>query len=76
MRINGNKIIERRQKRKFAPAIYFILELILIWLVLTVLEVNYNPMDWTIWSQISMIVFGIYAIFKMLYIYNRQKRYE
>jgi predicted transporter len=76
MKMNGSKIRERRHKRAFAPAIYFILELILMWLILTVWEVNFNPTDWKNLSQFIMFVFTIYALFKMIYIYNRQKNYK
>ena len=75
MRIENNKIIERRRKRQFVPAIYFILELIFMWLVLTILQVSFNPIYWEIWSKIVMLLFIIYAFIKMLHIYDRQKDY-
>jgi len=76
MRLKSSKIIERRKKRQFIPAIYFILELIFMWLVLTILQVSFNPIDWEIWSQVVMLLFSSYAFFKMIHIYNRQKNYD
>ena len=75
MRIKNSKIIERRKKRLFVPAIYFILELIFMWLVLTILEMSFNPLDWELWSQLVMVFFSAYALFKMIHIYNRQEDY-
>lgn len=76
MRIKNNKIRERRRKRQFIPAIYFILELIFMWLVLTILQTDFNPIRWELWSQVIMLSFSAYAFFKMIHIYNRQKDYD
>jgi hypothetical protein len=75
MRLENSKIKERRKKRVFLPIVYFILELTLAWLVFVILQISYNPLDWAVWSQVLMILFVIYAFFKMLHIYNRQKDY-
>ena len=75
MRLENSKIKERRKKRVFLPIVYFILELILVWLVFVIIQMSYNPLDWAVWSQVLMILFGIYAFLKMLHIYNRQKDY-
>jgi hypothetical protein len=48
----------------------------LAWLVFVILQISYNPLDWAVWSQVLMILFVIYAFFKMLHIYNRQKDYS
>jgi len=75
MRLGNSKIKERRKKRVFLPFIYFIAELTLIWLVFVIIQLSYNPLDWAVWSQVLMILFGIYAFLKMLHVYNRQKDY-
>jgi len=75
MILKSNKIKERRKKRIFLPAIYFILELIFAWLVFVIIQLSYNPIDWDLWSQISMIIFGVYSFLKMLHVYDRQKNY-
>jgi hypothetical protein len=76
MRRENSKIKERRRNRKFVPAIYFILELIFMWLVLTILQLSCNPIDWELWSQVVMVLFASYALLKMLHIYKRQKDYD
>jgi len=75
MKLKINKIKERRKKRVFLPAIYFILELIFVWLVFVVIQLSYNPMTWDLWCQILTIIFAIYSFLKMLHIYDRQKNY-
>ena len=75
MRLKSSKIIERRKKRVFMPVIYFILELIFAWLVFVIIQLSYNPLVWALWSQILMIMFGIYSFLKMLHVYDRQKNY-
>ena len=76
MRRESSKIIERRRKRRIIPIIYFILELVFMWLVLTNLQLSFNPLAWEVWSQIIMVLFAVYAFLKMLHIYGRQKDYE
>ena len=76
MRKVNRKIKERRKKRQFIPVIYFILELMFIWLLLSLLQVNFKPMEWQGWSLSIMFLFGLYALFKMINIYNRQESYS
>jgi len=73
--INNFKREERRRKRLFIPAIYFILEIIFMWLVLSILQVRFSILSWEDWSQLVMFLFFSYALFKMLHIYKRQKSY-
>ena len=75
MRLENSKIKERRKKRVFLPVVYFILELTLVWLVFVIIQISYNPLDWAVWSQVLMVIFGMYSFFKMLHIYRRQKNY-
>jgi len=76
MRIDqGNRVEERRKKRLFIPAIYFILELIYMWLILTIIQANQNPLTWALWGQLIMGVFFLYALFKTIHVYRRQKEY-
>ncbi len=76
MRIGTSKIKERRKKRKFIPLLYFILEVILIWLVFVLIELSYNPLDWDLWTYILSIMGIAYSFAKMLEIYKRQKNYK
>jgi len=73
--INNFKRKERRKKRLLIPAIYFILEIIFMWLVLSILQIHFNILYWEDWSKIVMFVFTLYAFLKMLHIYKRQKSY-
>jgi len=75
MMLKNSKIKERRKKRVFIPIAYFILELTLVWLVFVIIQISYNPLDWAVWSQVLMILFGIYSFLKTLHIYKRQKDY-
>jgi len=71
----GKRVEERRKKRLFTPAIYFILELIYMWLILTIIQVNQNPLTWELWSQLIMAIFALYSLFKTIHVYRRQKEY-
>lgn len=75
MKLGSSKIKERRKKRVFTPFIYFILELILIWLVFVIIEVSYNPLDWDLWTYILSLIGIAYSFMRMLNIYDRQKNY-
>ncbi len=76
MYFNSSKIKERRKKRRFMPFIYFVLEIILIWLVFVIVEISYNPLDWDLWTYIISIIGIAYSFMKMLHIYDRQKSYK
>jgi len=75
MRIVNHKVRERRKKRMFIPALYFSLEVIFIWLVLSVIQQNLFIPTWELWSILVFIVFVGYAIFKTVHVYQRQKDY-
>ena len=60
----------------FMPMFYFILEIIFIWLVLSLIQLKFDPRDWEIWSMGIFIILGAYSFFKTLHVYNRQKSYE
>ena len=74
--VTSSKIHERRKKRLVIPMVYFILEMIFVWLVLSLIQLKFDFMDWAIWSIGVFILLGIYAFSKTLHIYNRQKSYE
>ena len=56
--------------------VYFILEIIFVWLVLSLIQLKFDPRDWAIWSMGIFILWGVYSFSKMLHVYNRQKSYE
>jgi len=77
MRLNVNrKIRERRKKRFITPVLYFIAEMVFIWLVLSLIQLNLDIRSWAIWSYILFAIFGFYSLAKTLHIYHRQKNYD
>lgn len=73
---NGEYKFERRRKRTFTPAIYMFLELILAWLILSVINVTYQVQTWPIWSHIILFIAFSYSAHKTLIVYDRQKEYK
>jgi len=43
---NHQRGIERRRKRLVLPMIYFLAEIIFLWLVLALIQVKFNMFDW------------------------------
>ena len=67
------KVHERRKKRQIIPLIYFTMEIVFIWLVLTLINLRFNPLGWNIWSIFIALVFIGYSLFKTINVYERQK---
>lgn len=77
MEINiQSKIQERRKKRLITPAFYFFAEMVFIWLVLSLIQLDFNIVRWEVWSYIVLVLFVVYAFVKMLHVYQRQKDYK
>ncbi len=68
--------IERRRKRIILPIVYFFAEVILLWLVLTLAQVNFNMATWNFWAILILTIGIIYSIAKTVNVYQRQKEYE
>ena len=68
-----SKIKERRKKRMVIPIIYFIAETTLAWLVLSLIQVDFNIKHWSIWSIIILLLSVSYSISKTIHVYRRQK---
>lgn len=75
MRFVNNKVRERRKKRMFVPALYFLLEVIFIWLILTLIQMNFFIQTWELWSLTLFIVAVGYFFIKTVHVYQRQKDY-
>jgi len=75
MRIVNNKVRERRKKRMFIPAFYFLLEIVFVWLVLSLIQKSFFLHVWAWWSLLIFIVFVIYFLLKTIHVYDRQKDY-
>ena len=69
------RIDERRRKRVFIPIIYFIAEITVAWLVLTLVQLNFNILEWSIWSILLFLIVVIYSVLKTVHVYERQKDY-
>ena len=77
MRLDAsNNVIERRKKRMFIPALYFISEMVLVWLVLSIIQVNFDIREWSLWSIIIFTLAMAYSLAKTVHVYKRQKNYK
>lgn len=72
----SSKIRERRKKRMFTPTVYFMVEMVLVWLVLSIIQVDFDPRNWRIWALIVISIFMLYSLAKTVHIYKRQKNYK
>jgi hypothetical protein len=68
---NGNKNQERRKKRVFIPMIYFVLELTLAWIVLSIINISFDIQYWASWSYGAWFGVFVYRAYKTYFIYKR-----
>lgn len=73
---NGQYKFERRRKRTFTPTIYMLAEMILAWLLLSVINISFEMQTWGVGSHILLFLAFIYSGHKTLGIYERQKDYK
>ncbi|NOZ89814.1 MAG: hypothetical protein GXO60_00855 [Epsilonproteobacteria bacterium] len=73
---NGNQKQERRHKHYVIPIIYMILELTVAWLILSIISVNFDINNWTIWAKAAFAIAIIYSTIKTIKVYKRQKNYK
>jgi hypothetical protein len=59
----------------FIPSLYLFLEVLFIWLVLSVIQQNFFIQTWELWGILVFIIFVGYAVFKTIHVYQRQKDY-
>ena len=77
MRLDAsNNVIERRKKRMFIPALYFIAEMVFVWLVLSIIQVQFDMREWSLWSAIIFTFAIAYSLAKTVHVYKRQKNYK
>jgi hypothetical protein len=77
MKMNvSSKIRERRKKRFIIPALYFLAEMVLAWLVLALVQVNFDIKNWSLWSLVVISIFMVYSLSKTIHVYKRQKNYK
>ena len=73
---NGENRLERRRKHYITPIIYFLAELSFIWIILSVIEISFNILEWRVWAIIALGVGAIYPAYKTVKIFIRQKNYK
>lgn len=66
---------ERRRKRLFLPIIYLIAEVVLAWLVLSLVQLEFDPSKWSIWAVVLFMIGLVYSISKTVHVFQRQKDY-
>jgi len=73
---NGQHKYERRRKRTFAPIIYMLAEVILAWIILSLINLSFQVQTWEMWSHIVLFFAFIYSGYKTFVVLDRQKEYE
>ena len=66
---------ERRRKRLIIPMVYMLVEIVCLWLILALIQVKFNMLEWNFWALAIFILGSVYSIFKTIHIYKRQKDY-
>jgi hypothetical protein len=73
---NGEERQERRAKHYITPIIFMLLELVMGWLIISIVMVNFNINLWTFSGKLSFLIFSLYSLYKTGKIYKRQKNYK
>ena len=73
---NGENNQERRHKHYITPIIYFLAEVSFIWIILSVVEISFNIVEWRALAIIALIVGAIYPAYKTVNIFIRQRNYK
>lgn len=77
MKINNGKYkFEKRRKRVFVPIVYLLAEIILVWILLSLLNISFNVQSWSVISYMILFVAVGYSLYKTVIIYERQKRID
>lgn len=63
---------ERRQGSIWKPFAYYFLELTLFFVVLSVFELNGDPLSWSVWSYLVLSVWVVHITKKLFKILERQ----
>jgi len=70
------RIGERRKKRMIVPMVYFMVEVTLFLLILSLIEMNFNVLEWNIFSILVFVIAVLYSILKTIHVYRRQREYS
>ena len=71
----GICVVERRRKRMIVPIIYFMAEIIVAWLMLVLIQLNFNIIEWSVWSILFFMMVIGYSALKTIHVYRRQRNY-
>lgn len=69
----NNITCERRQVSYVKPFVYYFLQIILLLPVFGMVEMDLNPLRWSLFSYIVSAVWILYATNKLLHVLARQK---
>ncbi|CAA6818324.1 MAG: Unknown protein [uncultured Sulfurovum sp.] len=69
---NGKYSFEKRRKRIFTPSIYMFAEMVLAWLILSIINVSFQVQTWGMISHMVLLVVFIYSSRKTYNVYDRQ----
>lgn len=73
---NGKHKYEKRRKRIFTPIIYMFSEIILAWILLSIVNVSFQIQTWEILSHSILVFAFIYSGYKTYLVFDRQKMYK
>jgi len=73
---NGEDRQERRKKHYITPIIFLLAELIIAWLIISIIMIDFNIYKWTLWGKIPLFIIAIFFLYKTVKIYKRQKNYK
>jgi len=72
----GNDTQEKRKKHYITPTLYLLAEISLAWLILSLVMLNFNVTQWSMWGKIALLLATGYSTAKTIKIYRRQKNYK
>ena len=68
-----NFMEKRRRRPSFAiPVIFFVLEMILMYLVISLINWNLDVSQWHVYTYPFVVVWFIYSSFKLYFVLKRQ----
>ena len=73
---NGNQKQERRHKHYITPIVYMLSEITIVWLILSIISVDFDINHWQIWAKGVLGIATVYSAIKTIKIYKRQKNYK
>lgn len=69
----NNITCERRQASYVKPFVYFALQIVLLLPVFGIVEMDLNPLRWSVFSYFFAAIWVMYATYKLFRVLGRQK---